>query len=160
MCRREAQSPESALSSYISSTTARDQNAAFLFIWLHRVLVAAFKMFSCGMWDLVPWPRIEPGPPALQVCISAWMLHFNFQNRLQRGSTLSCSLLLWMLMLYPLSGIPLSSFSHIHPELLIILQDAGHLLNWAFLPLFSPDIQYINLLLCHYIIMPILWMPC
>ena len=20
---------------------------------------------SCGMWDLVPWPGIEPGPPAL-----------------------------------------------------------------------------------------------
>ena len=22
-------------------------------------------LFSCGMWDLVPWPGIEPGPPAL-----------------------------------------------------------------------------------------------
>ena len=22
---------------------------------------------SCGIWDLVPWPRIEPGPPALGV---------------------------------------------------------------------------------------------
>ena len=22
-------------------------------------------IFSCGMWDLVPWPGIEPGPPAL-----------------------------------------------------------------------------------------------
>ena len=21
--------------------------------------------FSCGMWDLVPWPGIDPGPPAL-----------------------------------------------------------------------------------------------
>ena len=25
---------------------------------------------SCGMWDLVPWPGIEPGPPAL----GAWSL--------------------------------------------------------------------------------------
>ena len=23
--------------------------------------------FSCGMWDLVPWPGIEPGPLALGV---------------------------------------------------------------------------------------------
>ena len=50
----------------------------YLFIWLHRLLVAALgrpisaaacRIFSytmgtlsCGMWDLVPWPGIEPGP--------------------------------------------------------------------------------------------------
>ena len=22
---------------------------------------------NCGMWDLVPWPGIEPGPPTLEV---------------------------------------------------------------------------------------------
>ena len=28
---------------------------------------------SCGMWDLVPWPGIEPGPPASVVwCLSHW----------------------------------------------------------------------------------------
>ena len=28
---------------------------------------------SCGMWDLVPWPGIEPGPPALVVqSLSHW----------------------------------------------------------------------------------------
>ena len=39
-----------------------------LFIWLHQVFVAACRIFSryiqslgCGMWDLVPWPGIEPG---------------------------------------------------------------------------------------------------
>ena len=52
----------------------------YLFIWLRRVLVAARGIFiagagslvaacgiffSCGMQDLVPWPGIEPGPPAL-----------------------------------------------------------------------------------------------
>ena len=26
----------------------------YFFIWLHSVLVAACKIFSCGMWDLVP----------------------------------------------------------------------------------------------------------
>ena len=38
--------------------------------WLRRVLVAARGIFSCGiqplrcgMWDLAPWPGIEPGPP-------------------------------------------------------------------------------------------------
>ena len=30
-----------------------------------RVLVAACEVFSCSMWDLVPGPGIEPGPPAL-----------------------------------------------------------------------------------------------
>ena len=37
----------------------------YLFIWLLLVLVVACGIFSCGMWDLVPWPGIEPGPPAL-----------------------------------------------------------------------------------------------
>ena len=36
-----------------------------VFIWLCRVLVAALGTFSCGTWDPVPWPRMEPGPPAL-----------------------------------------------------------------------------------------------
>ena len=39
----------------------------YLFIWLLWVLAAACGSFSCGMWDLVLWPRIEPGPPALRV---------------------------------------------------------------------------------------------
>ena len=29
-------------------------------------LVASWRFFSCGMWDLVTWPGIEPGPPALE----------------------------------------------------------------------------------------------
>ena len=30
-------------------------NIYFLkFIWLHRVLVVALRIFSCDMWDLVP----------------------------------------------------------------------------------------------------------
>ena len=43
-----------------------------LFIWLSRVLVMVCRIFSwgmwtlsCSMWDLVPWPGIEPGTPAL-----------------------------------------------------------------------------------------------
>ena len=28
-------------------------------------LLAACRIFSCGTWDLVPWPGIKPGPPAL-----------------------------------------------------------------------------------------------
>ena len=50
----------------------------YLFIWLPWVLVAAGRLLSCGMqllvvacmWDLVPWPGIKPGPPAL----GAWCL--------------------------------------------------------------------------------------
>ena len=34
-----------------------------LFIWLHWVLVAAYGIFVCGMWDLVPWPGVKPRTP-------------------------------------------------------------------------------------------------
>ena len=48
------------------------------FIWLCQVLVVALRVFnlhcnshnhffSCSMWDLVPSPGIEPGPPAFGV---------------------------------------------------------------------------------------------
>ena len=36
-----------------------------LFIWLPYILVAAQEPFSCDMWDLVPWPAMETGSPAL-----------------------------------------------------------------------------------------------
>jgi len=31
----------------------------YLFIWLCWVSVAASGIFSCGLWDLVPWPGIK-----------------------------------------------------------------------------------------------------
>ena len=44
----------------------------YLFIWLPLVLVTAYGIFgsgmqtlSCGMWDLVPWPGIEPRAPCI-----------------------------------------------------------------------------------------------
>ena len=36
----------------------------YFFIWLCQVLVVACEL-SCSMWNLVPWPGIEPRPPAL-----------------------------------------------------------------------------------------------
>ena len=49
----------------------------YLFIWLRWVLVAAYGTFSCslqtlscGMWDLAPWPGIEPTLGAQ--CLSHW----------------------------------------------------------------------------------------
>ena len=41
-----------------------------LFIWLCWVFFVALRIFSCGVWDLVPWPGIESSPPAL----GAWSL--------------------------------------------------------------------------------------
>ena len=57
-----------------------------LFIWLYQILVVACRIFSfsvaCrifsfgmwtlsfGIWDLIPWPGIEPIPPVL----GAWSL--------------------------------------------------------------------------------------
>ena len=60
---------------------ACDSFENYLFIWLHLVLVATWSIFSCsvwilshGMWDLVPWPGIEPGSPALGVwSLSHWI---------------------------------------------------------------------------------------
>ena len=44
----------------------------YLFIWLHQVFIEAHwifimacGLFSCGIWDLILWPGIEPGPLAL-----------------------------------------------------------------------------------------------
>ena len=45
----------------------------YLCVWLHRVLVAACsstQTLSWIMWDLVPWPETEHGPPAT----GAWSL--------------------------------------------------------------------------------------
>ena len=45
-----------------------------IFVAVCKIFVAARGIFSCGMqilscsmWDLVPWPGIKPGPPALRV---------------------------------------------------------------------------------------------
>ena len=48
------------------------KNLYIFYFWLCRVFIAAcliaayvgFSVAAC-MWDLVPQPRIEPGPPAL-----------------------------------------------------------------------------------------------
>ena len=62
----------------------------YSFPWLCRVLVVARRIFdfhwgmqslsvvtcgifSCGMWDLIPWPVIESGPPALRGSLSHWV---------------------------------------------------------------------------------------
>ena len=49
-------------------------------IWLCQVLLVACRIFSCStwtlsyyLWDLVPWPGIKPGSPAVRVRIlSHW----------------------------------------------------------------------------------------
>ena len=50
-----------------------------LFTWLFWVLVVACRIFwlqhlnSCSVWDLVPWPGIQCGPPALRAWgLSRW----------------------------------------------------------------------------------------
>ena len=37
-----------------------------LFFFLCWILVATCELLSHGMWDLVPWPGIEPGPLAIR----------------------------------------------------------------------------------------------
>ena len=36
-----------------------------MFLLWHWAFVVAYRIFSCSMWDLVPWPGITPRPPAL-----------------------------------------------------------------------------------------------
>ena len=38
----------------------------YLCIWLCWVLVVEHGIFSCGIWDLVPWPGIKPSSPVLE----------------------------------------------------------------------------------------------
>ena len=52
------------------TSMAQDGFSFILFFWLHQVLVAAPRIFSYGMWNLVPWPGIESRLPAL----GAWSL--------------------------------------------------------------------------------------
>ena len=43
--------------------------------------VVAHGIFSWHMWDLAPWQRIKPGPPALGVqCLSHWTSRLNLWN--------------------------------------------------------------------------------
>ena len=37
----------------------------FFFFWLCQILVAAWEIFSCSLWDLVSWSGIKPRPSAL-----------------------------------------------------------------------------------------------
>ena len=40
------------------------------FIWLYWILVTAFGIFSCGMWDLDPWSGMKPR----LIALGAWSL--------------------------------------------------------------------------------------
>ena len=54
------------------------KNFIYVFIWLpwvHGIFDLHYSMrtLSCGMWDLVLWPGIEPHPPALGAwSVSHW----------------------------------------------------------------------------------------
>ena len=37
----------------------------FLFVCLFDCIRCGMRNLSCGIWDLVPWQGLEPGPPAL-----------------------------------------------------------------------------------------------
>ena len=69
----------------------------YLFLWLCRVLVEACGIFSlgmgtpgCGMWDLIPWPRIE--------------LHWEQSLNLRTAREVPSSVIFWCT--YLLQGFP------------------------------------------------------
>ena len=52
--------------SNISASATVCQIYIYFYIWLYRVLDVACGIFSCGLWDVISWPGIEPRPPALE----------------------------------------------------------------------------------------------
>ena len=87
----------------------------YIFIWLHWVLASANGIFKSmrtlcwGMWDLVPWSGIEPGPPAL----GAWSLRHRTTREVPW----------WLLSFFPL-------------QLLHILQESTSINVTSFVKLF------------------------
>ena len=70
--------------------------------WLHWALVAAYSSlwhegsFSCSMWDLVPWPGIEPWPLALGAqSLSHWATGGSLRDGGICDGTLSRGLEAW-----------------------------------------------------------------
>ena len=41
------------------------QRNIYVLIWLHQILVVACGIFSCGMWDIGPCPRMKLVPSVL-----------------------------------------------------------------------------------------------
>ena len=77
--------PEESVNTYLVLTASVLSFLSFsfflIFIWLclalvaaYRVfVVAAFRIFSCGMWDLVHWPGVELRSLALEAqSLSHW----------------------------------------------------------------------------------------
>ena len=56
----------------------------FIFIYLFGCV-----SLGCSMWDLVPWPGIKPGPPALE----AWTLGFWTTREVPKGRILNWGVL-------------------------------------------------------------------
>ena len=59
----------------------------FGLVWLCQVLAATCRIFSSGVWalspgmrELVPWPRIEPRPPALYFASIVYEFLFLFSE--------------------------------------------------------------------------------
>ena len=57
-------------------------------IWFCWVLVVACGIFSCHMWDLVPWPGMELRPPALNTqSLSHWTTSEVLEPKQSRNAT-------------------------------------------------------------------------
>ena len=64
----------------------------FLSIWFCWLLVVACGIFSCHMWDLVPWPGMEPRPPALNTqSLSHWITREVLEPKQSRNANTDCS---------------------------------------------------------------------
>ena len=99
--------PEGTVFSYWSLFFLKTFFNFFKFIWLSQILVAAVGIFSYGMWDLVPQPGIEPGPPALGTqSLSHWMawevlvLILKSENLLQKQAYMALKIPLYIISKY------------------------------------------------------------
>ena len=99
--------PEGTVFSYWSLFFLKKFFNLFKFIWLSQILVAAVGIFSFGMWDLVPQPGIEPGPPALGTqSLGHWMtlevlvLILKSENLLQKQAYMALKISLYIILKY------------------------------------------------------------
>ena len=57
----------------LSGGCRKQSKVYHIFLKLFSFMYLAAPGLSCSMWDLVPWPGTEPGPPALGVwSLSHW----------------------------------------------------------------------------------------
>ena len=82
-------------------------------IYLNRLSIF-WGSIPCSLWDLVPWPKVKPMPPALETWspnhwTSREVLHLSYQY----GHVDSCCFLFFQLFVFPIAHAHAQSLTHV-----------------------------------------------